>query len=94
MEHEIVDLGLHHEQYFQGAGVAFTDWDIVFVGIGSTPHKAADDAIEQAALANLKGFECIENTLSKESQIPDDDLSYELWHYVALYMTDPRKALA
>lgn len=46
---ELSDLGVDHAQYFQGAGVAFTDWDEVFVGVGDTAREAAADAVENAA---------------------------------------------
>jgi hypothetical protein len=42
--------GVQHEQYFQGAGVSFTDWPECYTGIGSSEKEAANDALEQAAM--------------------------------------------
>ncbi len=43
---EIDGLGVDHDQYFQGAGIAFTDWDYVAVGIGNNAKEAYEDAVE------------------------------------------------
>lgn len=48
-EHEIVDYGIDHCQYFQGAGTAFTKWDHVYLGAGSNAYEALEDALEQAS---------------------------------------------
>lgn len=45
-EFRFEDLGVDHAQYFQGVGVACTDWDAVFVGVGDTAREAAGDAWE------------------------------------------------
>ena len=45
---ELVDLGIDHEQYFAGFGVAFTDYTDCVVGIGDNPREALDDALENA----------------------------------------------
>ena len=42
-------LGLEHEQYFTGFGVANTEFDQSFVGIGDSQREAAEDAVEMAA---------------------------------------------
>lgn len=42
------DLGVDSPSYFQGAGVAYTTWDDVFVGTGDTAREAADDALANA----------------------------------------------
>ena len=49
VEFEIVDHGIAHEQYFQGCGVAFTEFDEVVTGIGDNPAEAIDDCLEQMA---------------------------------------------
>ena len=48
MHFEFTYLGVEHEQYFQGFGVSFTEFDRCTCGIGETPAEAADDAVEQA----------------------------------------------
>lgn len=41
--------GLYHEQEFPGCGVAFTEFDECFTGIGNTAYEAKEDALEQMA---------------------------------------------
>lgn len=50
-ELEFESYGVDHEQYFRGASTAFTMWDECYVGIGNTEREAAEDAIEEAAMA-------------------------------------------
>jgi hypothetical protein len=49
VEFEIVDHGIENEQYFQGCGIAFTEYDDVATGIGDTLEEAIDDALESLA---------------------------------------------
>jgi len=44
---EVEDHGVDNAQYFQGAGVAYTDWDTVATGSGNNAAEAFDDALEQ-----------------------------------------------
>lgn len=46
---EIVDLGVHHPDYFQGFGTSFTRFDHSTYGIGSTAEEAYQDALDSAA---------------------------------------------
>ena len=48
-EYEIVDHGFDGEQYFQGCGVAFSDFDDVATGMGDTAREAFDDALDNLA---------------------------------------------
>ena len=48
-EHRWQVHGVDHAQYFPGSGVAFTPWDMCFVGIGGTLDNAFEDALENAA---------------------------------------------
>jgi hypothetical protein len=48
---EIVRHGIDNSQYFQGCGVAFTEYEACFTGIGNNPNEALDDALEQAAVS-------------------------------------------
>jgi hypothetical protein len=50
MEFEFKYHGAEHEQYFQGAGTAFTRWGACWTGCGDTAACAAMDAIEQMHL--------------------------------------------
>ncbi len=46
---ELVDHGIEHEQYFQGCGLAFTEFEDIATGIGDNPAEAIDDCLEQLA---------------------------------------------
>lgn len=43
---EVLNHGVEHEQYFQGAGVSFTKWDTIQTGFGLTPLAALEDTLE------------------------------------------------
>jgi len=45
-ELQVMDLGVEHAQYFQGAGVADTGWEEVYVGVGMSAREAGEDAAE------------------------------------------------
>jgi hypothetical protein len=47
-DYELRDYGIDHAQYFQGAGVAYTDWEDCFIGVGNNAEDAAEDAITAA----------------------------------------------
>lgn len=66
-EYEIVDHGVEHEQYFQGCGVSWSQYDEVYTGIGASMHEALDDAAEQAACS---GWE-ISSELNNEIETAD-----------------------
>lgn len=46
--YEFIDHGLQHSDYFQGCGVALTNYNYCFTGTGDTPEAAAHDALDQA----------------------------------------------
>lgn len=48
-EFEIVDHGIENSSYFQGCGLAFTEFDDIATGIGSNPAEAIDDVLEALA---------------------------------------------
>lgn len=47
--YQIICHGVENEQYFQGCGVCFSDFDDVATGIGNTEHEACEDALESLA---------------------------------------------
>lgn len=53
-DYEIINHGIDHSQYFQGCGVAYTQFDHVATGIGDNPAEAIDDCLELMA----QGDEC------------------------------------
>ena len=40
--------GIHHPQYWQGAGVSGTSWRACYTGVGDTEGDAANSAFDQA----------------------------------------------
>ena len=79
---EIVDHGIEHPQYFQGCGVAFTDFEDVATGIGDNPAEATDDCLEQVAQAGFDTEGMEERILEQEGwetipTAPDVRMAYE-----------------
>jgi len=84
--YRIVDHGVDHAQYFQGHGIAFTEYDHCATGVGSSAREAADDAAEQLACGGYEITPEIEAdiaSISDEITAPDD-CDCELWHYVSI----------
>ncbi len=52
---EVVNLGVHHPDYFQGFGVAFTSYSNCITGIGGTLAEAFDDMLE--CMAQCEGVD-------------------------------------
>ena len=44
---ELIHHGIDYPDYFQGCGVAFTDFTCVVTGIGATIAEAIDDCLNQ-----------------------------------------------
>lgn len=100
IRYEIEDCGIDHSQYFPGRTAIFTDYDEVYVGVGDTPHTAAEDALELASELDWD-VDGIENTLSKEAdstllhyedcpasedESADCDCESELHYWAAVYL--------
>jgi len=90
-EYEYEDMGIHHSQYFPGAGVSFTKWERVYVGVGDTAEDAMNDAAEMAAQscewADIPSAQEDFNTESAHEDCDDHkDEDCELHHYVALFI--------
>lgn len=86
-EHDLSYLGIEHAQYWGGTGVFGTGWADCYTGIGSTPHEAGEDALEQAA-QNGWDVEGVANhypdKMPKEIRKQPED--GELQCYVVLYL--------
>lgn len=41
--------GIENSQFFTGAGVSHTKWDMCYVGVGDNPNEALNDALDAAA---------------------------------------------
>ena len=49
VEFDVVDHGIENASYFQGCGLAFTEFEGIATGCGNDPREAVDDALEQLA---------------------------------------------
>jgi hypothetical protein len=47
--YQVIDHGFDSEQYFQGCGTAFTEFDDCATGCGETAREAFEDACESLA---------------------------------------------
>lgn len=57
---ELVDHGIENSSYFQGCGLAFTEYEGIATGCGNDPAEAIDDALEQLACSgewDVEGME-------------------------------------
>jgi hypothetical protein len=83
--YEIDNMGQDHAQYFQGAGISFTDWEDVAVGVGSDAKEAYEDAVDSLA---QNGWDADRlptrpRGIRKDDRIPAD--ANEEWYcYVAV----------
>jgi hypothetical protein len=85
--YEITDEGVHASQYWQGVGVAFTDWVEVYSGCGSTLDEAIDDALENAAQngVDTSHMEAVFYDEDLKRPLPDDAHD-EVHHYAAVWV--------
>ena len=93
-EFEVVDHGLKYSQYFQGCGIAFTEFTDIATGCGDNPAEAIDDALEMLAqndwetegmekrICEDMGIKRIPNTPSSYKTDPSEDS--ELYYYVSI----------
>jgi hypothetical protein len=81
-KHNIIDQGVEHPDYFQGAGVYGTEFSDIYTGIGDSAYEALEDALDNAAENGWK-IEDIKNDLSKVIDVPADSDSQ---HYVSILL--------
>ena len=75
LKYDVRDHGVDHGQYFQGAGVAFTDFDVCYLGAADSAYDAGDDALDQLASSGHKiddeTLDAIQNELEQLSKKDD-----------------------
>ncbi len=93
---ELIDHGIEHSQYFQGCGIAFTDYQDVATGIGDDPAEAIDDALESLAQADWEtdgmeqrimaemGIDELPHEPSVHDMTTDSDGDCELHYHVSI----------
>ncbi len=57
---QVVDHGIEHAQYFQGCGVAFTEYDECVTGCGDNFAEAINDALESMAEISDSDLDALE----------------------------------
>ena len=70
---EILDHGIQQSDYFQGCGIAYTEYTDVATGIGSNLWEALNDAAEQLAQMGWDLPEEIEREIEKAKLIPEQE---------------------
>ncbi len=90
---QVVDHGIEHAQYFQGCGVAFTEYDECVTGCGNDAAEALEDAIESlcqtedVTTAQAEAMH-LEIDSADSDTVPED--SEELCYYVSIrYSIEP-----
>lgn len=79
--YELVNHGVHHEQYFQGCGTALTGYTEVETGIGNTGEEALEDAIEQLASSGEWDVESLPLNLKLDRPYPAVSEEQDSHHY-------------
>lgn len=64
---QFIDHGIENFQFFQGCGVAYTEFENVATGIGDTYREALEDAAEQLAVMGYEGDLLSDEVLDKEA---------------------------
>ena len=82
-DHLIVVHGVHHEQYWRGAGISGTDYRACYSGIGSDSDEAFQDAAEQA-VSNGEDDDLLPATIPSDIAAVGDEHSED--HYVDHYV--------
>ena len=88
--YEILSHGFMLPDYFQGCGVAFTPFNSVVTGCGSSESEAFSDALDQMAEngASLSFVESLEaNNKPSEEPIPEE--YEESLYYVSVRYNSP-----
>lgn len=86
--YQIVDHGIEHEQYFQGCGVSYTEYEDCYTGIGQTLWEALDDALD--IMATEEKYEYNSNPeLIAEIDNANNVVSYDVdwedhWYYASI----------
>ena len=94
--YEVRDYGVDHAQYFQGAGVAFTEYDEVFLGVGDTLAEAFEDACDNAAssgwdVTDVDYYTAADNSSAHDSCDEEEHDECEMYRHVGLFV---RQAIA
>ena len=84
---EIVDLGVHRPDYFQGFGTSYTAFECSTYGIGDTAEEAYQDALDSAA--QFSPWAAIDLAAMPEhcpfdGEVPDERDEEHVWYHVGI----------
>ncbi len=71
-DHQLLDHGVEHAQYFQGCGTAFTEFDDVSTGCGHTFKEALDDCLDMLAQMDWDTEPFCKVVEQEYSHVPED----------------------
>jgi hypothetical protein len=95
-EFEVIDHGVHHCQYFQGCGVAYTKYDLCITGCGmASAREAFEDVLEQLCSIGYSVPDALSDYAAELTENDDVSQSYrdcgedvpedsELYYYVSV----------
>lgn len=87
----VEDTGIENSQFHQGYGVAYTQWDAVFMGAGDNFEEAFEDAIGNCSSAGYD-LEIPQDEFDKEVEssgskaVSEGDYNEDCWYYVGLFV--------
>lgn len=67
-EYEVISHGFDQPDYFQGCGIALTDFTFVVTGVGGNEQQAYEDALEQLAMDDWDIDELEQHTKEYDTQ--------------------------
>jgi hypothetical protein len=83
-EYNIVDHGIEHEQYFQGHGIAMTEYSDCATGCGNNSVEAFEDALDSLAQNGWDVSAIPENAAQKSEEDVSDGYNEEHYYYVSI----------
>jgi hypothetical protein len=96
---EVIDHGIEHEQYFQGCGTAFTNYQNVATGTGANFAEAIDDCLESIAQMDFETEGMEARILAEEfpgrkalpTKVHVLDCDESLWYYASIRWNEEGK---
>jgi hypothetical protein len=78
---QVVRDGIDSPSYYQGCGVALTEYDNVVTGVGDTEREAFDDALEQLAMSEALAdgvVDALERTILADEHFSDESATEDI----------------
>lgn len=99
---ELIDHGIEHEEFFQGCGIAHTEFAHSVTGIGDNPAEAIDDCLEQIAVLEEWRLDNMEDRIMAQKgwkkmptspSVTEEGYSTETYYYITMRW-NPRARLS